>query len=150
DGASVPTLAGQLARRIGVAVDEGFINYSLGGPFEYIPLRTVLDWQRAGDRAALQRAFAKKIVMLGSVLPLGARHRAAVALARGDVDASAVPGVMLWGQAVRSLLGRNMVTPVAPWIVALLGAFAGLAWLTAGSSVRALATVLIASAALAG
>src|SRR5258706_4716488 len=36
DGEVVPTLAGQILRRIGVPVRPGYIDYSLGAPLDYV------------------------------------------------------------------------------------------------------------------
>ena len=68
EGKAVPTLAGQMARRLGRAVGSGLIDFASGGKFDFVPLQTALAWYEAGDSAQLERAFRGKAVLLGSVL----------------------------------------------------------------------------------
>ena len=46
-GSSVPTLAGQMAARLGREVRHGFIDYAAGKAFDYVPLHSVLAWYDA-------------------------------------------------------------------------------------------------------
>jgi hypothetical protein len=52
----VPTLAGQLLRGLGLPVGEGFIDYSLGAPVEYVPMYRVAEWK--DDTARLENSSA--------------------------------------------------------------------------------------------
>src|SRR5258706_5453760 len=50
DGLPVVTLAGRILRRTGRAVHEGFIDYSIGDPVQYIPMHEVGDWDEESLR----------------------------------------------------------------------------------------------------
>lgn len=115
-GRAVPTLVGQMARRLGRPVGEGLIDFAAGPAFEFIPLQTVLEWQHAGDAAQLTRAFGGKAVLLGSVLKFEDRLAAPVNLAKWDPDAVDTPGVLLQAQVLRNLLNDGLIKPVATWI----------------------------------
>jgi len=131
DEIPVPTLVGELARALGLRVDYGHIQYALGDGYDYIPLRQVLDWAGAGDRASLQRAFGDRIVLIGAVLPYEDRFAQPVPLARWDPMRDA-PGVLVHAQALRSLEADAIVRPVAlPWQAALLIVAASLWFLNA-------------------
>jgi hypothetical protein len=87
-GEVVPTLVGRLASRLAGAgraqPAPGIIQYAFGDGFDYIPLQQLLDWADRGDGAALERAFAGKIVFIGSVLPFEDRFHQPVPLARWE------------------------------------------------------------------
>ncbi len=137
-GQPVPTLAGQMARRLGLPVRSGWIDFSLGPAFTYLPLSDVLAWERAGDAQALRHAFSGRPVLLGSVLPYEDRHLAPVALAGWEPGANVLPGVLLHAQVLRNLMERGLLQPApAPLIVALF-ALTGLLWLVPLSKLQAL------------
>ena len=69
NGESVPTFSGQLARALQVAPGSGGINYTLGEPFDVLPLIRVLAWARADDKAPLRQAVGGKVVLVGTTLP---------------------------------------------------------------------------------
>ena len=117
---TVPTLAGQVARRLGRPVNAGLIDFASGEAFNYIPLQSVLEWQAAGDRAKLEQAFAGKTILLGGVYRFEDRLRAPVNLAAWDAEAVNVPGVLLHAQALRSLLNEGLIAPVSQWLVVML------------------------------
>ena len=126
DNRVVPTLVGELARAVGLRVDYGHIQYALGKGFDYVPLRQVLDWSTAGERALLERAFAGRIVLIGAILPYEDRFAQPVQLARWDGVRDA-PGVLVHAQALRSLGSGAIVRPAAlAWQALLLVAAASL------------------------
>lgn len=145
-GRSVPTLAGELARRLGRQPRAGLIDFSLGAPFDYLPAHVARDWARAGDTARLNAAFRDRVVLLGSVLPFEDRHPAPVRLAAWEWEDGRAPGVLIQAQALRSLLGPGTIRPVAavwPLALVLLGS---LAWFAAARPLAGLlATGLIAA-----
>ena len=126
-GKPVPTLAGQLLRALKVAVQDGYIDYSLGAPVAYVPFHRVAEW----DERRLSEAFRSRIVLIGYVtgtnmdrwmLPvkLMARdpaHAAAdepemqLAGRRGYIQA----GVLTHLQVLRSHLGSGLLHPVPDW-----------------------------------
>ncbi len=128
DGASVPTLAGVLARRLGREVAAGMLDFALGAPFDYIPLHRALAWARDGDTARLQSAFAGRLVLIGAVLPFTDRHRQAVNLAGWESSSGAAPGLLLHAQTLRSLLGPGLIRTAPGGAGVALSAAAGLLW----------------------
>ena len=127
-GTVVPTLAGQQARRLGVPVEYGLVQFALGPDFGYVPLRDVLALQAAGDGAALARQFGGKVVMLGTVLPYEDQLKLPVKLAAWDRDRETTHGVLIHAQQMRSLLEGRVVRPLDGTIALLLVCAASLAW----------------------
>ncbi len=128
DGSTVDTFAGQLARRLGMPVNAGLIDFAYGQAFGFIPLQQVLTWHDAGDSDALRQAFAGKVVLLGSVLKYEDRHPSPVALAAWDSDNHLAPGVVRHAQILRNLLAGGLVQPAAAWVAPLLALLAAGAW----------------------
>jgi len=150
-GNAVPTLAGQMARKLGKPVDAGLIDYAAGEPFGFIPLQTVIAWFDSGNTAELENAFRGKAVLLGSVLKYEDRYPAPVNLVGWDTNAPNVPGVLLHGQALRNLLNGGLVQTVTHWIPVLLSVCAGLLWLWAPTAIVAfplLGIAVVASASI--
>jgi len=145
-GERLPTLAGEMARRLGADPGEGWIDYARGAPLRSIALQTVLGWYAAGDRASLRRAFAGKPVILGTLLPFTDRHAVPVALAAGDA-ADDTPGVMLHAQLLANLLGHGLLRDAPRALSAGLPAAAALLWLLPAGWLLAL-IVFLASGAL--
>lgn len=106
---SVPTLVGQLARALGVTPRAGLVQYALGEPFTYLPLRQVIAWQESGDFTALQKALAGRVVLLGSVLEHDDQHKAPVPLAGWIADAETSHGVLIHAQQMRSVLAEATI-----------------------------------------
>ena len=150
DGRAIPTLAGQMARRLGLPVGKGWVDYSVGAPFQYLPLQDVLAWARDGQIEALHKAFAGRPVLLGSVLQYEDRHRAPLGLVGWDDAGAGLPGVLLHAQVLRNLLGAGLVQPAPAWAVAVLMLLASLAWLMPlqqARAVGAIALLLVVAAA---
>jgi len=127
-GAVVPTLAGQIARRLDVPVEYGLVQFALGPDFGYVPLREVLALQEAGDGAALARQFGGKVVMLGTVLPYEDQLKLPVKLAAWDKDRETTHGVLIHAQQMRSLIEGRVVRPLDGQAAVLLVCIAALAW----------------------
>jgi adenylate cyclase len=141
-GETVPTLAGELARRMGAPRRSGLIDFSLGAPFDYVPLHRVLSLHEAGDTAALQKLFSGKPVLLGGVFKFEDRLGVPVKLARWDQDSVTVPGVVLHAQAVRNMLNGGFIAEAPRWMsVALCVLLAGVWWLA--TTVRRAVVVIV-------
>ena len=141
-GGTVPTLAGQMAARLGRPVGHGLIDYAAGRAFDYVPLHKVLEWQAAGDAAKLKSAFAGKAVLLGGVFRFEDRLVAPVNLLAWDADAVSAPGVVLHAQVLRNLLNDGLIAPVPLWVLALLGLLAaGSFWVAGNFAIGALVTL---------
>ncbi|HEV7819538.1 MAG TPA: adenylate/guanylate cyclase domain-containing protein [Burkholderiales bacterium] len=138
----VPTLVGQMARKLGKEVAYGLIDFAAGEPFDLVRLQTVLAWQESGNAAALQRAFEGKAVLLGSILKYEDRIVPPVNLAAWDAQAMNVPGIVMHAQALRNLLNDGLVQPVARWLPLVLALAAALLWLWAPAPAAALAALL--------
>ena len=130
----LPTLVGQMARKLGVQPHAGWIDYSLGNAIRYVPLHEVLKWAEDRDYGALSRTFGGKPVLLGTVLPFTDRQRVSVPLTAWESAMGDVPGVVLHAQALRTILSGGLIRPVANAAV-LTGVICGaLLWL-AGKAV---------------
>lgn len=149
-GERVATLAGQLARRLGAEPGSGLIDYGRGSAFEYVPLQQVLDWAGAGDRAALERNFRGRPVLLGVVLPYEDRQRLPVQLASWEDADAGVPGVLLHAQVLRGLLNDGgLIRQVPAAVVTAMSAVAALLWfLGSGAAVLAAAGGLLVAGLL--
>lgn len=147
DGAVVPTLAGQLARRIGVPVEYGLVQFALGPDFGYVPLHEVLAMLASGDGAGLAQRFGGKVVMLGNVLPYEDQIKLPVRLAAWDTERETTHGVLIHAQQMRSLIEGRIVRSTGPAAALLLACAAALAWwLRPGGA----STLLLGFVAMAG
>ena len=149
DGSALPTLAGQLARRMGVPMREGLVPYFRGPRFDPVPLSQVLGWQRDGRQDCLRARFQGRVVLLGSRLAFDDLHRVPVPLALGDQGGTS-HGVFIHAAQLRALLGAGPVQALPGWLglaVALLLACAW--WLPPGSRTWALGLAATAGVALA-
>jgi len=128
---ALPTFAGRLAAQLGRAAaleDAGDIDFTRGAAFTYVPLQSVLAWERAGARQALDERFAGRVVLLGSVLPYLDRLRLPVALAAWEDATVPPPGLVANAQVLRNALGQGLVrAPAQPLAPALVLALAGAA-----------------------
>jgi adenylate cyclase len=145
DGASVPTLVGALARRLGVAPHPGFIDFTHRRSWSVLPMHQVLAWARSGEKARLAEAFAGKVVLLGSTLDLLDLHRVPVAL---DGRPGQISGVFIHAQTLQDLRSQSLLRELPGWAVLVLGALCALAWLSSGSAPRAVITLALAAVAI--
>lgn len=142
DGGAVPTLAGQIAERLGRPVGHGLIDFAAGPAFEYVPLHRVLEWQAAGDTERLRQAFAGKPVLLGGVFRFEDRILAPANLLAWEAEAVDAPGVVLHAQVLRNLLNGGLIADVPGWVVPALALLAaGAFWLAGNYAIAALLTV---------
>ena len=130
-GEQVGTLSGQIARRLGVPVTAGLIDFSRGARFSYIPLHDVLAWVDAGRREQLEKVFRQRVVLLGTVLPFTDRLRLPVQLEAWSSEADTA-GVLLHAQTLRNLMGGDLIRPVPQVAVAALSAALLLLWFVTG------------------
>ena len=134
-GEAVPTLVSQIFRGLKRDAGEGYIDYSLGAPLEYVPMHVIRDW----DPDRLRRAFGGRIVLIGSLVGGTDRWRLPVKLLARDPGRTAAneeeegerlaynqPGVLVHLQALRSQLGPGLLRPLPEWARWLLSAAAAL------------------------
>lgn len=144
DGQVLPTLVGQMVRRLGVQVDTGLIDYTRGPAFQFIPLKTVLEWIEARKNQALIEAFTGKVVIVGSVLPFTDRIHQPVNMAGWEENDRFAPAVLVHAQALRSILGDGLIQPMAMyWIIALALAATLLVLVPAISRLTALVAIAL-------
>ena len=138
DGTKLVTLAGRLLRRTGHPVQEGFIDYSLGQPVQYIPMHEIAGW----DEEELRRVVAGRIVLIGSLVGSVDRWRLPTklmvedpgrALEESESKRLEQPGILIHLQALRSHLAGSVLTPLPEWLQWLVVAFAGLAVFVSGA-----------------
>ena len=60
----MPTLASQVLRQLKIPVQEGYIDYSIGAPLDYVPMQAV---EKMTD-AQLRKTFGNRIVFVGSLI----------------------------------------------------------------------------------
>lgn len=140
DDRVTPTLTGQMLRRLNAQTRNGYIDFTQGEPFDYIPLQRVLAWEASGDSAKLKGVLAGKPVLLGFVLPFTDRQLAPAPLMAAEADSSNVPGVALHAQTLRNVLGHGLIVPVPAAVSVLLGAAAAALWFV---SLRAAYSLLL-------
>ncbi|HEX7606564.1 MAG TPA: adenylate/guanylate cyclase domain-containing protein [Usitatibacter sp.] len=160
-GRPVPTLAGQLLRAMGRPVGEGYIDYSLGTPLEYVPLQVLVD--RSADAQWLEKQFGGRVVLLGSLIRTTDRWRLPVTLLAKDPGAAIEeggaldegnlkynqPGVLVHLQALRSMLGSGLLSPTPEALRWLLMALAAVAVFLSVRPVIVIALAALVPAALA-
>jgi len=128
DGSRVPTLVGQMARKLGCEVGSGLIDFTRGAAFSYVPLHQVVAWYEAGDIRRLRKEFEGHPVLVGSVLPFVDRHFLAVDLAGWDEHDRYSPGVLSHAQALRSILGHGLIQTIPTSLVMVLSLAATSLW----------------------
>ena len=124
DGSAAPTLVSRILAGLKRPMDEGFIDYSIGEPLEYVPMHAV---RSMGD-AQLRSRFAGRVVLVGSLVGSQDRWRLPVKLLARDpgrpMDGSArdyeQSGVLIHLQELRSLLGPGLLHPLPAWLAVLL------------------------------
>ena len=139
----IPTLVGTLAHRVNLKTGPGYLDFSLGAPYDYVSLLDVVAWSREGHVEKLREHFQGKVVFLGSVLPLVDRHFMPVNLAGWEENGGFVPGVILHAQAMRCFLGSGLIKLVPAWVVGCAAALlALLVWVASGQPLRGFSTLV--------
>jgi class 3 adenylate cyclase/CHASE2 domain-containing sensor protein len=127
----VKTLAGQMLRGAGIAPQAGYIDYSVGGRVEYVPMQDVIAWKERGETARLRDAFAGRMVIVGYVMKRADRWALPVQLIDIDPEKtegrgrSSQPGVITHLQVLRSHLASGLLQPLdekLKWTICLLAA----------------------------
>ncbi len=150
DGSVLVTLAGRMLRRTGHPVHEGYVDYSVGAPLQYVPMHVVAQW----DEERLRRTFAGRYVLIGSVIGSTDRLKLPVRLLVSDpgrdgvtdtdVRALQQPGVLVHAQVLRSHIANAILEPVAEPLRWLAIAFVALAvFITAAPSVILAGAILV-------
>lgn len=123
------TFMAAVARHLGVTAHSGYIDYSRGAPFDYVPMIEVLRRAQATDAGWLAQQFAGKVVVIGSVLPFLDRRRQPAPMAAWEPSFVEPPAVLIHAQAVRSLLSHGFIPEVpraVAWALTITFALTGL------------------------
>ena len=152
----VRTLVGQLLRGAGMAVQEGYIDYSIGSTVAYLPMQDLIAWHEAGRSDRLETALRGRIVLVGYLNKRADRWDLPVELLPNDrakgKSRLSQPGVVTHLQALRSHLASGLLKPAPEslrWLLVL--AAAASVFLRAGFARTALlAAVLLLLTAAAG
>jgi len=127
------TLAGEISVRLGrtaSAAARGWIDYTRGAAFSYVPLIDVAEAVGSDHGAALRKRFEGKVVVIGSVLPYVDRAAQPVSLLAWEYPATAPPSVVIHAQLLRCVLGAGLIRAVPGWLVAGLAlALAVIGWM---------------------
>lgn len=146
------TFIGAVARHLGVTARPGYIDYSRGAPFAYVPMIEVLRRSQTAEVDWLAQQFAGNVVVIGSVLPFVDRRQQPVPMAAWEPSFVEPPAVLIHAQAIRTLLSHGFIPEVpraVGWTLVIAFALTGLLvaaiprWLTLGA---ALATTFAAAA----
>ena len=124
---AVPTFVGQILRKLNLKPIDAIINYSIGAPFQYVPLQRVVELGKRNDVKELARLFAGKIILIGSVLPYEDRVPQPVNLAAWEPDGTP-PGVIVHAQALRTFLAGAEVKSASATLQAFLVLLAAAIW----------------------
>ncbi len=122
---SLPAFSGHIARLLGRKAESGFIDFSIGGVLNYVPMQKVIAWKAAGNVDELKRQFGGKVVLIGSVVGAQDRWQLPVALSewernqKGEMTLNQ-PGVIVHFQTLRSLLGDGLITPISDTLTWLI------------------------------
>ena len=149
-GITVPTLVGQLARKLGREPGSGIIDYSFGSPFDYIPMHRIVAAYNRGELASIRTQLEGKVVLVGPVLAFEDRTRQPVLLARWEQDRQDAPGLLVHAQAIRSVLGPGLGKAVAPALPTALALLATMLWFVPMTLSRALLLLALISAIFLG
>jgi|GEM_PF-1473264 len=128
----------------------GMIDYSVGGPIEYTPIGTVLNWIHGGEDDKLRALVKGRAVVVANLLPTETRHRLPVPLAAWEPGSRTEPGAVVHIQALRSLLGRGLIERVPASLPLLLAGIGTLLWFGRGGWPKALALAGIIGGFVAG
>ena len=101
EDAAFPTVEGRLCRALKVQCSDGLINFALGAPLAYIPLKTVL---QANDTSILERLFRGRIVLIGETQPYSDRIAVPVNLAGWEPVDRESPAIVVHAQALRTAM----------------------------------------------
>jgi adenylate cyclase len=96
-----PTFTGRLCRALTKQCGDGLIDYTLGAPFRYVPLKSVLEAQ---DAEPLARLFRDRIVLIGDTRQHSDRIDVPVNLAGWEREGRDSPAIVVHAQSLRTAL----------------------------------------------
>lgn len=142
-----PTLAGRMCRALSKQCRDGLIDYALGPPLRYVPLKDVLEMQ---DTELLEKLFRDRIVFIGEVQPYADRVAVPVNLAGWELAARDSPSIVVHAQTLRTALLAAAPHEASRPFSALLLSLAALLFLMRDWRLALAAAALAATLAFAG
>ncbi len=149
EDAKVPTFVGRIARSLNLRQASGIIDYSVGAPFDYVPMHELLDAYRNADVASFRTRLEGKIILVGPLLPLEDRAMQPVLLARWEQDKRDAPGLLVHAQAIRSI-GSGLIHEVPSATAVALALLSTLLWFRTATPGRAVILPAVLSAGVLG
>jgi adenylate cyclase len=119
--AAFPTFVGRIVRILGRDVQEGYIDFTVGGLASYVPIQQVITWLDMGEIDKLRKHFGGRVVLIGNVTQTQDRWNLPVPLSdwerlnSGELKLNQ-PGVMVHFQSLRSMLGDGLIVPIPAWM----------------------------------
>lgn len=115
---SLPPFAAYIARLLGKEPGTGYIDFSVGGEINYVPMQQVIGWLESGDVGELTRRFAGRVVLIGYVAKSQDRWALPVPLSPWERDTKGElilkqPGIVVHFQTLRSMLGDGLLQPIS-------------------------------------
>lgn len=96
-----PTIEGRLCRALAKRCGDGYINFALGAPFRYVPLKQLLETQ---DTQLLDKLFRDRIVLIGEAQRFGDRLIVPVNPAGWEPGGNDAPALAVRAQSLRTAL----------------------------------------------
>jgi CHASE2 domain-containing sensor protein len=139
-----PTVVGRLCHQLKVDCVDGLIHYSLGKPFTYVPLKSLLQMP---DEALVKRLFGDRIVLVGETQAYTGRIEAPVNPAGWEVQARDTPAIVLQAQTLRTALAGVAPREVSRAVGLLLVSVAALIMLVRDARMASITALVAATAA---
>ncbi|MFT4635250.1 MAG: adenylate cyclase [Chitinophagales bacterium] len=122
------TMVGRMSALLNYDSNDGYIDYALGGAFDYVPMQKVSELIQSNEQAEVNKLFNNKVVFFGSVLPFVDRHPVPVPMAAWEPDEYNVPGVFIHMQALRSVINQSTIQQSNHWLSIFLLLLASSFW----------------------
>ena len=136
-----PTFEGRLCRAMNRSCNDGLIHFSLGAPFEYVPLKTVL---ASEDGRGLERLLRDRVVLIGDVPAYGDRLDVPINLAAWEGDARSSPSIVVHAQTLRTALAGAAPQEASRPLVLVLLSLSALVFLVRRPRIAGIAAAAIA------
>jgi|GEM_PF-485624 len=122
-------LANEMAVAMGLpGVKAGWIDFSIGEKFDYIPMMDVIQASERGDKAWLSSRFEGRPVLFGAVMQNMDSHFSPHPLAAWLGDTTYVPGVLFHAQIFRSIVSERGIKALPDWIPIVLTLVTATLW----------------------
>jgi adenylate cyclase len=142
-----PTFAGRLCRALSKQCGDGLIDYALGAPYGYVPLKTVLETH---DGERLSKLFRDRIVLIGETQPYSDRIDVPVNLAGWEEGGHDSPAIVVHAQSLRTSLLNAAPREASRPLSVLLVSIASLLFLVRDWRLALASLALAAALAFAG